>query len=98
MLQEFQERTEVDKEEMQQEEEEEEEEATRQTVISQQSPLTSQKQDTKVSITCLTCATIFFCLTRPISLLRHLSLSVSQLLSDGPFIIIIIIVFVDRAD
>lgn len=63
VLQEFQESTEVDKEEVQPEEEEEveeeEEEVTRQTAISQQSPLTSQKQDTKVSI------------TRPISLLAH---------------------------
>ncbi|XP_051240895.1 band 4.1-like protein 3a isoform X7 [Dicentrarchus labrax] len=46
---EVQERLEVDKEEVQQEEEEEEREETRE--ISQQSPLTPQKQDTKTELT-----------------------------------------------
>lgn len=49
---EVQERLEVDKEEVQEEEEEKEE--TGETVISQQSPPTPQKQDTKVTSTCLT--------------------------------------------
>lgn len=49
---EVQERLEVDKEEVQEKEEEKEE--TGETVISQQSPPTPQKQDTKVTSTCLT--------------------------------------------
>nr|XP_046227107.1 band 4.1-like protein 3a isoform X2 [Scatophagus argus] len=49
---EVQQRVEVDEEEMQKDEEEQEEkEGTRETVVSQQSPLTPQKQDTKTDLT-----------------------------------------------